>query len=82
LTLIVKLSQIVQYGQDKYWEVIKNRTRPPAVIRVILRVHNQNSQKIKELISFYIYIKHCSLNFEKSNNCTRLDETIFQHQAI
>jgi len=44
------------------WVVIRNRNRePPAVIRAVLRIHNCDSQKIKQMVVIH---NHIPQNFE------------------
>ncbi len=48
---------------DQYWAVIGNRNRLPKVIRVVIRIHNRDSQKTKDTV--LVYNHGCQL-FEKS----------------
>jgi hypothetical protein len=33
--------------------IIRSRNKPPAVIRVVLRIHNRGSQKTRDLVLIY-----------------------------
>jgi len=58
---------------DECWVIFINYTKPPHVIKLVLRVQNQNFQKIKytilihQKIKYLIMIYTCDL-FLKSNN--------------